>query len=159
MTDQTKCFQCDDGVLVNRTVDLIGYRNGEEFPVRVPGVACTQCDMKTIDNAQSGAFTKAVSDAYRNAHGLLTGAEILDRRQRLKMSQAQFADYLNVGIASVKRWESGQIQEASMDCLMRLKTDEVRDRQIYRPSSSHWEQLTLDDPNFIWAASEEPWAA
>ncbi len=39
------------------------------------------------------------------------------------MSQSKFADYLGVGVASVKRWEMGKIQEHAMDELVRLKTE------------------------------------
>jgi hypothetical protein len=39
------------------------------------------------------------------------------------MTQQQFSEYLGPGIASVKRWESGQVQERAMDELIRLKTD------------------------------------
>lgn len=39
------------------------------------------------------------------------------------MSQQQFAEYLEVGPASVKRWELGEIQTPAMDQLVRLKTD------------------------------------
>jgi putative zinc finger/helix-turn-helix YgiT family protein len=105
-------------------VTMTGVRNHEEFSVTVPGLACTSCGYQTIDNGQSGEFTKAVSDAYKAAHGLLTGSELRERRSEwLKMSQQAFADYLGVGLASIKRWESGQIQDRAMDELIRLKTD------------------------------------
>jgi transcriptional regulator with XRE-family HTH domain len=39
------------------------------------------------------------------------------------MSQRQFATYLGVGVASIKRWELGQIQDEAMNNLMVLKTD------------------------------------
>lgn len=39
------------------------------------------------------------------------------------MSQKDFADRLKVGIASVKRWELGAIQDESSDRLIRLSTD------------------------------------
>jgi putative zinc finger/helix-turn-helix YgiT family protein len=118
-----KCFECDSGTLTPARVTLTGERNGEEFAVTVEGFVCTSCGHKTINNSQSAKFTRAVSDAYKAAHGLLTGAELRDRRRLLAMSQQDFAEYLGVGLASVKRWESGQIQDRAMDKLMRLKTD------------------------------------
>jgi putative zinc finger/helix-turn-helix YgiT family protein len=123
MINETQCLECEHGTLVPDVVEITGYRNGEEFAVRVPGLRCTHCDFKTIDNSQSAEFTKAVSDAFRNAHGLLTGTEIRERRARLEMSQRRFAEHLGVGPASVKRWERGLIQEKAMDELIRLKTD------------------------------------
>ena len=137
MTTQ-KCFECNNGTLIPAVVDLTGTREGEEFTVSVPGLLCSSCGYKTIDNSQSGEFTKAVSDAYRKAHGFLTGAEIRERRSKwLKMSQQGFALYLGrVGVASVKRWESGQIQDRAMDELIRLKTDPVAARSNLRALES-----------------------
>lgn len=109
--------------MVPKRVDLVGTRNGEQFTVAVDGLECSVCDFKTIDNNHSGEFTRAISDAYRKAHGLLTEAQIRNRREKLGMTQSQFADYLGVGVASIKRWEQGQIQDKAMDELIRLKTD------------------------------------
>jgi DNA-binding transcriptional regulator YiaG len=67
---------------------------------------------------------RLVADVYRTKHGLLNSNEIRRWRLRLGMSQAAFADYIGVGIASLKRWEMGRIQDASSDELIRLRTDE-----------------------------------
>jgi len=87
------------------------------------GLRCELCGFQTVDSAQSAEFTKLVSDAYRESRGLLTGAEIRARRAQLSMTQQRFSEYLGTGVASVKRWESGQIQDKAMDELIRLKTD------------------------------------
>src|SRR5665213_1254118 len=119
-----KCFECNNGSLSPGLINMTGVRNGEEFTVTVPGLVCDSCGYETISNRQSGAFTRAVSDAYKAAHGLLTGLELRERRSSwLKMSQQALGDYLGVGLASIKRWESGQIQDRAMDELIRLKTD------------------------------------
>ena len=52
---------------------------------------------------------------------LLTSSEIRRIRIDLGMSQEEFATYLSVGVASVKRWELGKAQEKSMDDLVRIK--------------------------------------
>jgi putative zinc finger/helix-turn-helix YgiT family protein len=91
--------------------------------VAVDGLNCQSCGFQTVDSRQTAELNRLVSDAYRTAHGLLTGEEIKGRRKQLRMSQEEFADYLGVGIASVKRWELGGIQEKAMDELLRLKTD------------------------------------
>jgi putative zinc finger/helix-turn-helix YgiT family protein len=119
-----KCFECNNGSLSPSLVTMTGVRNSEEFSVTIPGLICDSCGYTTINNRQSEAFTRAISDAYKSAHGLLTGLELRERRAKwLKMSQQAFADYLGVGPASIKRWESGQIQDRAMDELIRLKTD------------------------------------
>lgn len=117
------CFECQGGSLVAAEVSMTGTRQAESFTVRLQGFRCDACGFETIDNEQSGEFTRLISDAYRTAHHLLTGKEIRSRRARLGMSQQEFAVYLGTGSASVKRWELGQIQDKAMDELIRLKTD------------------------------------
>ena len=41
------------------------------------------------------------------------------------MSQLKFAAYLKVGVASIKRWELGAIQDEANDSYLRIKTDLV----------------------------------
>lgn len=126
------CFECGQGSLISGEMDLVGERNGESFVVRMEGLKCDQCGFQTIDSVQSSEFTRLVSDAYREKHGLLTSAEVRARRAQLGMTQQQFSDYLGTGIASVKRWEVGQIQDKAMDELIRLKTDPVAARRNLR---------------------------
>ena len=50
----------------------------------------------------------------------LTPAEIKKLRKSLRLNQADFAVKVGVGIASIKRWEAGNlIQSTSMDKLLR----------------------------------------
>lgn len=120
---ETACPRCGLDQLLKGDLELNGERYGETFVIRMPALRCDNCSFETIDSAASAEFTRLVSDAYRIKHGLLTGGEIRGRREQLKMSQQQFAEYLGVGVASVKRWELGQVQDKAMDELIRLKTD------------------------------------
>ena len=54
---------------------------------------------------------------------ILTADEIRRRRKGLGMNQRDFAEYLGVGIASLKRWEGGKTRNRSSDILIRLRTD------------------------------------
>ncbi len=126
------CFECGQGSLVSGVTDLVGERNGESFVVRMEGLKCDRCGFQTIDSGQSSEFTRLVSDGYREKHGLLKGSEIRARRSRLGMTQQRFSEYLGAGVASVKRWESGQIQDKAMDELIRLKTDPLAARENLR---------------------------
>jgi transcriptional regulator with XRE-family HTH domain len=63
------------------------------------------------------------ADEYRRLSDLLPSAIIRQYRESLKMTQNEFADFLGVGVASVKRWEGSGIQEKSHDELIRLKCD------------------------------------
>jgi putative zinc finger/helix-turn-helix YgiT family protein len=125
------CLQCGEKQLAPGEVNLAGTRYGESFTVKLDGFRCTACGFETVDSSQSVKFSQLLSDSYRRTNGLLTGIEIKDIRSQLDMSQQAFADYLGVGVASVKRWEMGHIQERAMDALIRLKTDpEVARRNL-----------------------------
>lgn len=110
----------------------MGTRNGETVKVFMEGVVCANCGYKTVEANRMGEFALKVSDAYREAHGLLTSEDIRHRRHRLKMSQSQFARHLGVGVASVKRWELGQIQDEAMNTLIVLKTDSEAAERNYQ---------------------------
>jgi len=131
------CFECGRGELLSvPDVRLTGERNGESFVVQLPGLRCSSCGFETVDSKQSADFTRLVSDAFREKHGLLTGVEINALREQLKMSQQSFAEYLGVGVASIKRWELGQVQDKAMDELVRLKTDPEAARSNLRALES-----------------------
>ncbi len=117
------CFVCAVGKLEPAQVALAGERCGERFVVQTAGLRCAICGFETVDGDQSADFTRLISDAYRREKGLLTSDEIRGARKRLGMTQSEFADYVHVGVASVKRWESGQIQDKAMDRLLRLSIE------------------------------------
>jgi putative zinc finger/helix-turn-helix YgiT family protein len=96
---------------------------GKQVSVTFQGFACPACGFRVVDMKHMAGYGRRVSDEYRRSEGLLTSDEVRAAREGLAMSQDAFADYLGVGIASVKRWELGQIQERSMDKLIRLMTD------------------------------------
>jgi putative zinc finger/helix-turn-helix YgiT family protein len=129
---ETACFECGKASMVPKIVELVGHRHDEEFTVRAHGLQCTVCGFKTIDSKHSDEFTKLVSDAYREKHGLLTGKQIREARRQLRMSQDEFARYLKVGPASVHRWENGQIQDEALNELLLLKTDAMAARENYQ---------------------------
>jgi len=62
-------------------------------------------------------YMRKIADAYRRDHGLHTSDEI--RAIRGKLTQQRFADALGVGVASVKRWELGLVQDRGNDRLIR----------------------------------------
>ena len=50
--------------------------------------------------------------------GLMTGSEIVEGRKRKNLSQEKLAKMMRVGIASIKRWETGVIQSQSMNQML-----------------------------------------
>lgn len=96
---------------------------GLQFGVEETGLVCSNCGFKTIPAELISRHAQLVDGGYRRAAGLLFPDEIRDARKRLDLSQREFAEYLGVGEASIKRWELGALQDKSNDDLIRLRTD------------------------------------
>jgi putative zinc finger/helix-turn-helix YgiT family protein len=96
---------------------------GLKFEVEGTALVCSKCGFQMIPADLLEEHGRLVDEAYRSAAGLLSADGIRAARSRLGMSQQQFAEYLGVGEASVKRWETGALPEKSSDDLIRLKTD------------------------------------
>ena len=114
------CPNCHKANLVRRRTRIPGRVKGESVEVVMTGLVCPRCGYVTVDGKDMAEYMGRVADAYRSRHGLLTGEQIRDRRKSLGMSQAKFAEHLGVGLASIKRWETGRIQDRSSDRLIRL---------------------------------------
>lgn len=127
-----KCYSCDKGRLVPQVARISGEVRGEKHDVEAEALVCSRCGFLVLTEEQSGAYAKAIADAYRRKHGLLTSGELKAARRKLRMSQAEFAKFVGVGEASIKRWESGLIQEEAHDRLIRLRTDVEAARRNYK---------------------------
>lgn len=105
-------------------VELVEVRSeidfkGEKLTIYGPSYKCMECGIEFATIEQTAAAQKAIAEAYRERVGLLTGQEIREGRKKLGMIQAALANRINVGIASVKRWEGTQIQTKAMDNALR----------------------------------------
>jgi putative zinc finger/helix-turn-helix YgiT family protein len=118
-----KCYNCGKGRLTPKMTQIAGEVRGEEYSIRSEAMVCGRCGFQVLSERESVAYTVGISDAYRRAHGLLTSAELKETRDRLGLSLRKFASYVGVGLASVKRWEAGLIQDEAHDQLIRLRTD------------------------------------
>lgn len=85
---------------------------------------CTGCGLELANIEDAADMQDRLTDAYRRSVGLLDGEEIRRLRQKKGLSQQALADALEIGIASVKRWENGVIQTKAMDNLLRTLVDE-----------------------------------
>lgn len=120
-----RCLHCDEANLEPRRVTLQGNIRNETYTVMMQGLACPNCDYSTIDGAAMPEYRRLLADQYRAKHGLLTSEQIRERRRRLEMSQEVFAQHLGVGVASVKRWEMGKIQDERSNALILERTGPV----------------------------------
>jgi putative zinc finger/helix-turn-helix YgiT family protein len=118
------CPSC--GTLMQQKTAELGFVvNGENITVPdAPHLACPSCDEIVLRYEDSKALQERAIEAYRQKHSLFSADEIRARRQRLGLTQAQFADLLQLGLNTVSRWEAGRnVQNGAMDVLLRLVRD------------------------------------
>ena len=101
---------------IQKSIPFRGTR--VSFPVEQ--YVCPECGAEAGTVKQTAAIQKSIADAYRKSVGLLTGTEIVEGRKRMKLTQEELAKRMNVGIASIKRWEGASIQSKSMDQALRI---------------------------------------
>jgi len=94
---------------------------GVDLAVDAKSYICPKCGLEAGTTETTGALQLAIADAYRVKKGLLTSDEIKELRQVRNLTQRQLAEMMNIGIASIKRWETGAVQSESMDHALRMQ--------------------------------------
>lgn len=117
------CFNCEGEKFTAKKVRSEQEFKGRTLSVLTEGMCCVACAAVQFSDEQANQLRKLTVDAYKKAEGLLTSEEVRRFREELSYSQAQFSDYLGVGIASIKRWETCFVQDRSQDDLLRIKCD------------------------------------
>ena len=117
-----KTLDCPKG---HGTMDLKTIKKeltfkGVDINIETEAYICPECGLEAGTLQSAGGLQLAIADAYRAKQNLLTSMEIKAFRKSHNLTQAQLADSMNVGIASIKRWESGTVQSASMDQALRM---------------------------------------
>lgn len=120
-----KCIKCDNTTFIEQNVRFKPEIKDQVVEVILSCKVCTNCKNPLIDTQQMNVLRRAAADKYRELNQLLTSSQIITYREEIGMSQAAFARYLNVGEASIKRWETYYIQDNSQDDHIRLKCDEA----------------------------------
>lgn len=120
-----RCLKCNSDQFSKRQQRFNLEVKETPVDVIVECLVCENCNSQLMDPAMMTSLRKAAADRYRVMHNLLTSDQIRAYRESLGMSQSAFARYLNVGDASIKRWETYFIQDASQDDHIRIKCDEA----------------------------------
>jgi putative zinc finger/helix-turn-helix YgiT family protein len=126
------CPNCESDKMSVKQIRHTSSYSNEEFEVLCATYVCKECDEQLMTSEQMNQLRLKLVDAYREKYGLLTTAQIIKYRSSLEMSQRQFADYLKVGEASIKRWETYYSQEKAMDEHIRGKCDSNYARENLR---------------------------
>ena len=114
------CPNDDTRMEVIENAETVPFR-GKEITVRAEFFKCPECGLKAQTIPQKARIQELVADKYREEEGLLTSNQIRECRSKLGLTQAELAEKVGVGIASIKRWENGVVQNRSMDQLLRKR--------------------------------------
>ncbi len=118
-----KCIKCGHTMEPEGPRTVEAEIRGSHVTVSVVAPACPNCGRVALLGKTVRAYHRAVSDAYRQHVGLLTTQELDRLRCDLRMTWKEFAEYVFVGIATLKRWLRGEIQTQALDRLVRLRAD------------------------------------
>ena len=117
-----KCMHCRHrtvapAILPSHTADM--EHDGRKYQVQLsnfPVLKCENCG----EIALQDEATDLLFEGLRAAAGLLSSAEIRQRREDLNLTQKELAKFLRVSDSSLSRWETGsQMQQRAMDILLR----------------------------------------
>jgi putative zinc finger/helix-turn-helix YgiT family protein len=118
-----QCWNCHAGNL--SPVVLPIYRteldhDGRKYPIEIQEFhvhRCDNCNTIVVDDDEEDRL----SDALRDAAGLLHPDQIREYRKALNLTQAELAKSLSISPSTLSRWENGgQIQQRCMDKFLRV---------------------------------------
>lgn len=136
------CLACNsEAFKANPSAVIEQEFRGELLTITTPAHSCLKCGFTALSMGDADELRRRTADAYRHRHGLLTSNALRALREFLKMNQVQFAKFLSVGEASVKRWETWLVQDRSSDQLIRLKCKDIFEHEEVRSA------MTTHPPN------------
>lgn len=118
-----KCLECGCTRFEISNVRFTPTIKDQPLEVVIPCHVCLECHSPFMDSEQVNIMRRVASDLYRKNQNLLTSEQIIQYRNNLGFSQVSFANYLKVGEASIRRWESHSIQDHGQDDHIRTKCD------------------------------------
>ena len=139
-----KCLNCSCGLTELRNVRFTPVVKNEGVDIVVPCSVCKGCNTPLMDGKQLNLLRRKAADRYRENNQLLTSQQIHRISEKIGNVPSVFAKFLNVGEASVKRWETYYIQDSSQNDHIRLKCDEAVSEFNYL--DLHWRYLK---PSFL----------
>ncbi len=113
------CPHDNKKMVLEKSIKKVDFR-GKSILVPIEQYKCRECGAEAGTIEQAAGIQKKIADGYRKSVSLLTGEEIVARRNKLGLTQEELAKRMHVGIASIKRWEGGAIQTQSMDRALRI---------------------------------------
>lgn len=117
----SECVACgaeDSYLKAQTTTEKVCH--GESFRVEHAHWKCEQCGVGILGPEEAEEAARATVAAYQHAHSLLTAADLKNARKVAGWTQSDLVERTSLGIATIKRLESGTtVQTEANDQLLR----------------------------------------
>ena len=118
---QAWCIVCDKEVPYITKVELTKTSvKGVKVEAELKHAYCSDCGHQLFVYEYEKVNQVLIFDEYKKKKGLLTSKEMIEIRKKYGLSQTALAKAIKVGAKNIARYESGKIQDASIDLLIRL---------------------------------------
>lgn len=120
-TTERTCPACGEGKLRAREDTETVEHRGKTGEIELRFAVCDRCGAE-LTSAEDARYNKRAMNAFRKSvEGLLSGKEIREFRERLRLNQKAAAQLLGGGPVAFSRYENDDIaQSAAMDTALRL---------------------------------------
>lgn len=112
------CLECNVELVTKKINKNVVFKDSK-LDVEYEADMCPQCHLVFASLDQTAKLEMLLADTYRLKNNLMTSLQIKKYREDRKLTQDQLAKLLDVGVASIKRWEAGLVQSRSMDNLLK----------------------------------------
>jgi len=119
-SERKLCLLCMEEHEVN-TIEVVETEvfNDEEVSFKATYEYCSNASEYLETEEMIKGNSLAMKDAYRDKVDLLTSSEIVEIRKKYKVSQKDFSEILDWGLATITRYENHQVQDRAHDDVMR----------------------------------------
>lgn len=114
------CYACmqEHDISIVMEPQLVFFK-GEEFVFEGHYEYCENAD-EMYENEEFIRMNQLnMTDVYRERAGLYTSKQIISLREKYKLSQKDFSEMLEWGLATITRYENHQVQDRVHDDVMR----------------------------------------
>lgn len=115
-----RCYMCSEthDVLIVEETQKTNYK-GEEIVYSGVYEYCEHADEMFESEEMINVNRLKLIDVYRAKVGLLNSSQIVALREKYKLSQKDFSEMLEWGLATITRYENHQVQDRVHDDVMR----------------------------------------
>ena len=126
LKQKTYCINCDKecAYIIKKEKRNVTVKD-LSFEVEVNVAFCECCGEQVFPDKVAKENDLIVFDEYRRLKGLLTSQEIKKIREKRGMTQIELARFINAGDKNIARYETGTIQDAVFDNLLRMVDDDM----------------------------------